>query len=239
MLRAADRGGSFGRIGKVWPRYGCTMDTLACRFPAESSPVRSVYARRMLLVIVATLTLFGCVTLADGVYIKAKAALAQVLFRGAWERARAGENAPRPWPWADTYPMARLRVRAHGIDLFVLSGATGRTLAFGPGHHDGSAMPGDEGNVVLSGHRDTHFRFLRDLHAGDALDIETARGRVYRYRVINATVVDYRKLVLPRWASQLTLVTCYPFDALTTGGPLRYVVTAIAESDSAPTSTLR
>ena len=118
---------------------------------------------------------------------------------------------------------------ARRVDLLVLAGANGRTLAFGPGHHDGSAMPGEDGNVVLSGHRDTHFRFRREGRRGEMLDMDTTDGRVLRYRVQNIEVSDYRKLALPRWSRELTLVTCYPFDAITTGGPLRYVVTALPD----------
>jgi len=225
MHDAAHRGGSFGRIGKVWPRYGIAF---ACdTVPVESSPVRCVSAARvMLIIIAATLALFGTIALGDGVYIAAKAALAQQLLHTAWDRARSGAVSPRPWPWADTYPIARLLAPAQGVDLFVLAGASGRTLAFGPGHHDGSAQPGEDGNVVLSGHRDTHFRFLRNVHLGDALALETVDGRRHPYRVRSTAIVDYRKLVLSRSADQLTLVTCYPFDAITPGGPLRYVVIA-------------
>ncbi|HZQ60224.1 MAG TPA: class GN sortase [Casimicrobiaceae bacterium] len=187
----------------------------------------------MLTVIGATLALFGALAIGDGLYIKLKAAAAQVLLRTAWERARAGATEPKPWPWADTYLVARLRVASHDVDLFVLAGANGRTLAFGPGHHDGSALPGQEGNIVLSGHRDTHFRFLRELRSGETLDLETIDGQVLRYRVQSAQVIDYRKLALPRWTAQLTLITCYPFDAMTTGGPLRYVVTAAPAAESA------
>ena len=233
MSFAADRGGSFGRIGRVWPRYGNLVHALPYPAPAESSPVRSGLVRCMLIVIAATLALFGTAAVSDGVYIKAKASLAQVLLRTAWERARTGAIAPKPWPWADTYPVARLQARAHGIDLFVLAGANGRTLAFGPGHHDGSALPGHDGNIVLSGHRDTHFGFLRELRTGDVLDLEATDARVSHYRVQRADIVDYRRLSLPRWSAQLTLVTCYPFDAVSTGGPLRYVVTAVPERPSA------
>ena len=56
-----------------------------------------------------------------------------------------------------------------------LAGVSGRTLAFGPGHVDGTPLPGDPGNSVLSGHRDTHFAFLRELRSGDILLVSTGR----------------------------------------------------------------
>ena len=89
-------------------------------------------------------------------------------------------------------------------------------------------MPGETGNMVIAGHRDTHFAFLRDVEPGDSVHIESFGGATYIYEVVGADVVDARKgsLVLDTEYSALTLVTCYPFDALEPGGPLRYVVTA-------------
>ncbi len=101
-------------------------------------------------------------------WIEAKARLAQHLVRRAWDRERAGGGDERPWPWADTHPVARLHVPGRDVDLMVLAGASGRTMAFGPGHLSGTPLPGEAGNAVVSGHRDTHFAFLRELRVGDA-----------------------------------------------------------------------
>jgi len=56
-------------------------------------------------------------------------------------------------------------------------------------------------------------------------------GQRFHYRVREIEVADQRDLRLPRLLAErtLTLVTCYPFDAVETGGPLRYVVVATAE----------
>ena len=80
--------------------------------------------------------------LGEGAYIPAKAWLAQELMQRAWERAVEGSERPAPWPWADTWPVARLRALGGDIDLIVLAGGSGRTLAFGPGHLSASALPG-------------------------------------------------------------------------------------------------
>ncbi|MEO8431376.1 MAG: class GN sortase [Acidobacteriota bacterium] len=168
--------------------------------------------------------------LGQGAWIHAKAALSQVLLHRAWGRTLAGERQVRPWPWADTWPVARLRLPSAGGDFIVLAGATGRTLAFGPGHLDGSAAPGGPGNCVLSAHRDTQFACLRRLRPGDAAILETSDGRQTTYRVQGFAVVD-RKRRIPDAAPggcDLTLVTCYPFDAIAPGGPQRYVVRASA-----------
>ncbi len=162
-------------------------------------------------------------------WIVGKARLAQHLVRDAWEETLAGAGDARPWPWADTHPVARLIVPGRGVDLFVLAGASGRTMAFGPGHLSGTPRPGEPGNSVVSGHRDTHFAFLRQLRDGDAIVVEGRDGKRRRYVVSGARVVDRRETWVARDAgdTRLTLVTCYPFDALRPGGPLRYVVTAL------------
>lgn len=161
-------------------------------------------------------------------WIEAKASVAQWLLDRAWERNQAGEAGARPWPWADTSPIAELTVPRLDERLLVLAGASGRTLAFGPGHVSGSSLPGEVGNAVLTGHRDTHFRFLRDLGAGDLIEVRDLEGASYRYRVRSLAVEHMDSLQLDPVARrpELTLVTCYPFDALTTGGPLRYIVRA-------------
>lgn len=177
---------------------------------------------------VAALLALGFWQLGQGTYIPAKAWLAQELMQRAWLRVTAGEDRAAPWPWADTWPVARLTSNTRGVDLIVLAGDSGRTLAFGPGHLGASAMPGDTGNAILAGHRDTHFAFLREVAPGERLGVETIAGASYVYEVVDTAIVDSRtgSLVLDTDLAMLTLVTCYPFDALEPGGPLRYVVTA-------------
>ena len=85
------------------------------------------------------------------------------LLQRAWSRTLAGETGVKPWPWADTWPVARLLVPSQHIDQIVLEGAYGRTLAFGPGHVESAEPVDSAGNIILTGHRDTHFRFLQWL----------------------------------------------------------------------------
>ena len=146
----------------------------------------------------------------------------------AWMRTSSGEMRSTPWPWADTWPVARLTAKAGEVDLIVLAGGSGRTLAFGPGHLSASVLPGEVGNTVIAGHRDTHFRFLKDIQAGELLELESTEGLKHLYRVVALDIVDSRRgsLLLDTEAAMLSLVTCYPFEALEAGGPLRYVVTA-------------
>jgi sortase A len=139
-----------------------------------------------------------------------------------------GPGAARPWPWADFVPLARLRAPRLEASAIVVSSATGEALAFAPGHLSGSAAPGAPGNVVLAGHRDTHFRFLREIRPGDELVLETPAGAHADYRVAWAGIVHERDtaFLAEQGADLLTLVTCWPFDAIRPGGPWRYVVVA-------------
>lgn len=167
--------------------------------------------------------------IADAGWLHAKAWLAQVLLQDAWARTRTTRQPQRPWPWADTHPVARLRVAARGVDQVVLAGDAGRTLAFGPGWAEASAAPGGAGAVVISGHRDTHFGFLQALAPGDAIELD-APGGTRRYRVAAMRVADTRREALALADDDaLWLVTCWPFDAIVPGGPLRYVVRAEPE----------
>jgi sortase A len=176
----------------------------------------------------AVLLALGAWQLAGGAWIHAKAGLAQLLLERAWQRTQEGGRSVRPWPWADTWPVARLTIPRLGDSWIVLSGASGRTLAFAPGHTPGSAAPGEEGTAVVTGHRDTHFRALRAVRRRDELWIERPDGARVRYEVEALEVVDARDSGVRALvgARALVLVTCWPFDALRPGGPLRYVVTA-------------
>jgi sortase A len=174
------------------------------------------------------LILAGALALSQGGWIWAKAQLAQVLLEQAWSRTEDGAGPAKPWPWADTWPVARLRVPAHNVDLIVLAGASGESLAFGPGRVGGSAVPGGRGSLVISGHRDTHFRFLKKVRKGETILVEDEHGSVHAYRITGAKVVDSRThtLRLEGDEARLVLVTCWPFDAVVPGGPMRYVVYA-------------
>ena len=191
--------------------------------------------RRRTAVLVATGILLGSLGawyLAGAGWIHAKAQLAQVLLETAWAARLAGDTAIRPWPWADTHPVARLQAPDLGVDMIVLSGSSGRTLAFGPGHIDGTVPPGGAGHSILSGHRDTHFKFLERLTPGMELRVQRPDGGWRRYRVIGTEVIDARKARLAHGSGWpvLSLVTCYPFDGANPATPWRYVVTAEAES---------
>lgn len=189
---------------------------------------RSALERRLEFIAVSCLFCLGFWQLGHGAYIPAKAWLAQALMQRAWQKTQHGEAESPPWPWADTWPVARLTAKGGTIELIVLEGGSGRTLAFGPGHLSVSVLPGEKGNSIIAGHRDTHFQFLKFMKRGESILVETADGDTYLYRVTDIDIVDSRRgsIVIDTDKAMLSLVTCYPFGAREAGGPLRYVVTA-------------
>lgn len=183
-----------------------------------------IKVRRLFFYIALSLMLWQ---LGQGGYLHAKAVLAQQLIKQAWQETLQNPQHNKPWPWADTWPVGRLQIPAHDIDLYVLAGDSGRTLAFAPGHRFGSAIPGQTGTTLISAHRDTHFSFLKKLVAGDKILFQGVDGQWQHYQVSHSAVEHESSAVANANASNiLVLVTCYPFDAIVPGGPLRFVVFA-------------
>lgn len=184
--------------------------------------------RRVAAAVWMTLLAAGLGECARGLWIPAKAGLAQVLLRRAWSRSCDGVAEARPWPWADTWPVARLRLPEHDTDLIVLAGASGATMAFAPGHLHGTAAPGENGVCVIAGHRDTHFAVLDDLDPGRLVEIEDRGGGTHEYVVTEAVVVHERQVseLYQSGPGSLVLVTCWPFEGVRADPELRYLVRA-------------
>lgn len=107
--------------------------------------------------------------------------------------------------------LIRITARKIHLDAFVLEGSGYSALQLGPGHMEHTALPGEHGNIVISGHRDTFFRNVHKLVAGDILTVQSQRSR-YTYRVIEKKIVDSDDLsvIQPTTDDRLTLITCYP-----------------------------
>ncbi|HYM80647.1 MAG TPA: class D sortase [Candidatus Limnocylindria bacterium] len=122
--------------------------------------------------------------------------------------------------------IGRIEIPRLGIRAIVAEGVANRTLDRAVGHLPATALPGENGNVGLAGHRDTFFRKLSGVRAGDRIRMTTPDG-VFRYRVESVRIVkpDRTDLLHADGASRLTLVTCYPFRWLGSA-PKRFVVTA-------------
>lgn len=181
---------------------------------------------------VLTLSLAGLLGLTGWAsWLDGKAWLAQHLIAHAWQTTLEQGEPQRPWPWADTWPVAHLTTPA-GKTLYVLESTSGEALAFGPGRLAGGM--GSDQALTLAGHRDTHFAFLETLNPGQPLSVQLVDGSQQHFQISRQQVINSQQhpLHIPLDDQQLILITCYPFGALTPGGPLRYVVTAT----SAPTS---
>ncbi len=191
--------------------------------------------------LVVLLALLAAGLALDAGYIHAKAQLAQALLARAWQSRLEDGQPHRPWPWADSHPVAKLSMPRLRVEQIVLAGDSGRTIAFGPGWAEASTAPGRAGTTVISAHRDTHFDWLQQVAIGDRLSLQSAEGE-RRYRVVSIDVADSRvqRLPLSDEADRLLLVTCWPFDAIVSGGPLRYVVAAepIVDAPRATATTL-
>jgi sortase A len=127
-------------------------------------------------------------------------------------------------------PLAVLRVPGVGIEAPVLGGTSDAAMNRGVGHIEGSALPGEDGNVGIAGHRDGFFRALKDVKVGELVELERKSGAGMErdeYKVERISVVDPSdvSVVAATKDATLTLVTCYPFYFVGTA-PKRFVVKA-------------
>jgi sortase A len=134
---------------------------------------------------------------------------------------------------------AQLLIPRLHAELYVVEGDGASELRRGPGHAAGTAMPGQDGNCIIAGHRDTHFRVLKDIRKGDEIVLLTAAGE-YTYRVENTQVVSPSNTASlnPTRDAELHLITCYPFYYLGPA-PKRFVVQArmVGDASSRPALT--
>lgn len=173
------------------------------------------------------IAIVGLILIGQGAYIHAKALLAQVLLQRAFAETIATGRITKPWSWADTWPIARIEVKRIHASAIVLEGSSGQALAFGPGHVELTPNAGERGVVVYAAHRDTHFRFLRNVAIGDEIDVTRSDGKTFRYRADGSSIVRFDNSGIDPLSEghELVLSTCWPFDALTSG-PDRYLLHA-------------
>ena len=183
-------------------------------------------------VLCALLLITGACLTGRALYMHAKAELAGILVRRAWAQSVETGKPRAPWPWADTHPVARIRIPRLGYDEIVLEGAAPRTLAFGPAHMLNGTGIGGPGNLVLAGHRTSWFRRLEAIVTGDTIKIQwfDARRaglneRIYTVDMVRVVDPQDTTLLAPTDKDALTLITCYPFDR-GPRSPQRYVVRA-------------
>ena len=177
-------------------------------------------------IIIGLLAASGLGLVLHGAWIPLKAVLAQWLIEDAFEATLAGDPHP-PWPWADTVPVARLSVPRLNASQIVLDAASPRNLAFGPTWLAGTPLPGGPGNTLISAHRDTHFAFLNDIQLGDTIQVETVQGQFwYQIEYSQVFSASQDRLTVQTAEDMLTLITCWPLDAIVPGGDERLAVFA-------------
>ncbi len=180
--------------------------------------------RALPLLMIAALLVGGAAITAKSLYIPVKAKVAQVLLARAFDQSLEQGTPVRPWSWADTAPVSRVRVDRLGVSEIVLSGGSGEAMAFGPTEVlDDRAR----GVTVLAAHRDTHFEFVRDLKAGDTISLDRIDGSSVTYRVRGFETVRFDEFTYPAHGGSglLALTTCWPFGSQVSG-PLRRVAWA-------------
>lgn len=147
------------------------------------------------------------------------------LSRELQQAQRSAAPSARPAPAARTM-IARIDVPRLKLSALAREGVDIRTLRGSVGHVPGTALPGEPGNAAFAAHRDTFFRPLAGIRNGDFVLVTTPDG-VHRYRVYATRVVEPTDVTVLRSGqrSQLTLVTCYPFDFVGSA-PQRFIVQA-------------
>lgn len=191
---------------------------------SEGRASKGGFLRALPLVMIAALLVGGAAITAKALYIPVKAEVAQVLLARAFDQSIEQGTPVKPWSWADTAPVSRVRVDRLGVSEIVLSGGSGEAMAFGPTEVlDDRAR----GVTILAAHRDTHFEFVRDLKTGDTISLDRIDGTSVTYRVRGFETVRFDEFTYPAHGGSglLALTTCWPFGSQVSG-PLRRVAWA-------------
>ena len=187
----------------------------------------------MPLTLKKVLFLSGCLLCLHASWLPIKGLASQILISHSWQQTLAKNQPIKPWPWADTYPIAVLVFERINKNIVVLNGGDPTTLAFSAGAVAPFNQPMATKPFVVAGHRDSHFSFLEDVVMNDIISLADKHGRSELYQVEAIDIVDANTGQLPVLADDTTLVliTCYPFktfNANTHSGDKgeRYVITA-------------
>jgi len=228
-----------------------SMNYLTCIKPISSISNISNISRKL---IATLLLIIGCVLTIQASWLPAKAWVSQQLIQHSWQQAMAAQkrnqaNLPsqkinneggiisqqvtiKPWPWADTFPIAELAFERLDKSIVVLNGGDPTTLAFSAGAIAPFNQTHASKPFVVAGHRDSHFSFLEDIAMKDVISLTDAQGRDRLYQVERIDIVDASSGQMPLLAdeSNLVLITCYPFQGIGSDSDERYVITAKALS---------
>ena len=165
----------------------------------------------------------------EGLKIELKARVAQILLQYAWHKTLTTGKNYQPWPSFDGTSIMLLEIPNHNISQIVLKGnLSGQSLSFGPSFHEESFLPHERKVTIISAHRDTHFVYLKELQLGEKIRIQDQYKKWHTYIVDDFFIINVQEenITMENNDQHLLLVTCYPFDAIRSGTPYRYVVSA-------------
>ena len=160
--------------------------------------------------------------------IEIKAKIAQILLQHSWKKTLNSGIFQQPWSSFDSNPILLLHIPKYEIIQVVLQGTSGQSLAFGPAFHEESFLPFEKGTTVISIHRDSHGLFIKKLIKGDLIKLQDQYKKWHIYSVDNFIILNINKdtISLSEYDERLLIITCYPFNALISGTPYRYIVSA-------------
>ena len=122
--------------------------------------------------------------------------------------------------------IGKVEIPRVGLSAVIVQGDNQEILSRAVGHIPDTALPGQSGNIVIAGHRDSFFRSLRKVHPGDRIVLKTPAAS-YDYEVESTSVVPPTDIsvIQDSGQRQLTLITCYPFSWIGSA-PNRFIVRA-------------
>lgn len=186
------------------------------------------------------LFLLGSLLCLHASWLPAKGWISQALISYSWQQSLAHQKvlqqpitnhnpiAIKPWPWADTFPIAELSFARLEKNIVILNGGDPTTLAFSAG----AIAPFNQINgvtpFVVAGHNDSHFSFLENIQMKDIISMRDQHGKSQLYQVEAIDIIDASTGQFPILAndSSLILITCYPFNTIGNNSDERYVITA-------------
>ena len=174
--------------------------------------------------------ILGSFLIGDSAIFYAKGYIGQKLLNSAWDKTKKSEKRNKPWPWASTYPVGKLIIPKINFDKIIIEGADDGSMIFGSGHLIDTPLPGENGNCVIAGHRDTFFRNLEKLNIGDSLYLEGLNSdEWYKIKEIIICNKNDVSVIQPLQSKVLTLITCYPFNFIGPA-PKRFIIQATPDN---------
>ena len=182
--------------------------------------------RKLSILFLVFLLLGGGYFSYQAIKIDLKAKVAQILLNHAWQQSLKNGEGAQPWPSFDGRPIFKLEIAKHQVSQIVLDGTSGQSLAFGPGFHSESHLPHMNRTTAISSHRDSHGNFIKNLIVGDEIQLQDLHKEWHYYIVDDFFIINVHDQNQITNTKGLLLITCYPFNVITSGTPLRYIVSA-------------